>query len=153
VPAERTAALDDVHLDGASTASPRSSEILFLAMIGNFRLLQISAESGRTSATAQLVSSGEPLRKLNVKVCSTTWAPGGAGVRGFSAATSWSRTVALDAVSTVPVPQSTAQAAHGVDALAEGDRPHGHAGGDRRHVVTPGMPSPGRGSSPTSRCP
>jgi len=56
VPAERTAALDDVHL----TASDRQPEELRDPVLGDDRELQAApdlGESAGTSATAQLVSS------------------------------------------------------------------------------------------------
>jgi hypothetical protein len=62
----------------------RSTAIRSLARIGDFRHDQISARSLRTSAMAQLVSSGSPGRKWNVNVSSTVL-PGSGGVSGSCA--------------------------------------------------------------------
>src|SRR3954454_17310853 len=76
-------------------------------MIGDFRLDQISALSLRTSAMAQLVSSGLLLTKANVNFRSIVVAIGSAGVSGSSAAASSDLIACSDLRPIVPSTQST----------------------------------------------
>ena len=62
VPAEGAAALRDVNWTLVGKM-PRFFAIFSCAQIGDFRLDQISALPGLTSAIAQLVSSGSPGRE------------------------------------------------------------------------------------------
>ncbi len=122
------------------TAAPGSRRSAPCAQIGDFRLDQISAPSERTSATAQLGSSGSPGRKLNVNTFSSDLVSGTAGVSGSSAALRSARTLASDLPSVEPGAQVDLQSADGVDALAEGLSPHRHPArdhggvGDQGHV-------------------
>lgn len=96
----------------AETGSPSSSAIFSWATIGALREAQISAESARTSAIAQLVSRAALLAKWKVNRASTALVSSGSGgtTRGSSALRSFARTVASEAPSAVPGPQSTRRA-------------------------------------------
>jgi hypothetical protein len=91
---------------------PSLAAIVCWATIGDFRHDQISALPGRTSAIAQLVSSGELLAKANVNFASSVLVRiGTAGTAiGGSAFSSSCSTVSSDLPSSVPGPQVTSRA-------------------------------------------
>jgi hypothetical protein len=95
-----------------SGVMPSFWAICSCATIGDFRPAQISAEPDRTSATAQLGSRAELLRKWNVNAASRVFASGSTfgTASGISAAFSSLSTEASSAPGTEPSFQSTRSA-------------------------------------------
>ena len=85
----------------ASIGRPSRAAIAPFATIGAFRLDQISARPGRTSAIAQFGSSALLPRKWNVNAASTLGVNGG-GPSGISAARNSLSTDSSDAPATLP---------------------------------------------------
>jgi hypothetical protein len=79
------------------------------ARIGVWKPLQISAPSGRTSATAHSVSSGAWLAGAKSNSASTIWAPCGGGSYGVSWAFNWARIDSLLSWSIGPGPKVTSR--------------------------------------------